>query len=157
MGRILKRKVKGKQNNTLQQDPQDVALAASISPSVVHSPVDSGGEDATFWLGLSPSSPKHPKKLLSKKTKRDGTGKHMASNSESILDVLAAICELSVKHDATFQNISTIEKTTQQGRAQAMAKAKVARATARLPSSSQSAPPRKWINNSEFKQLQNFM
>ena len=55
MGRILKRKGKGKQKNKMLQDPQDMSLAASASSSAVHSPVDSGEEDAKVWFDSSPS------------------------------------------------------------------------------------------------------
>ena len=121
MGRKFKKKGKGKQKNKMLQDPQDMALAASASSSAVHSPVDSGEDDAKVWFDSSPSfhnvtevtEPDTPTKPFSKKTKREETGTAMASNNESILDVMAAIQELSAKHDATFHKISKIEKTTQ--------------------------------------------
>ena len=105
------------------QEPRDAAMAASANTSAMHSPVDSGEEDAKLnWFDSSPSlddnvtavtEPVTPKKPMSKKTKWDDAGKHaMASNGESILDVMAAIRKLSVKHYETFQKISTIEKTT---------------------------------------------
>lgn len=37
----------------------------------------------------------------------------VAKNNDRNMDGLSAIRELSVKHDATFRKISTIEKTTQ--------------------------------------------
>lgn len=53
--------------------------------------------------------PDTPEKPSLKKTKREGSLSR-DQGSESILD---AIRKLSLKHDATFQKIATIEKTTQ--------------------------------------------
>lgn len=58
--------------------------------------------------------PDTPEKPLSKKTKREETGMNTTTgHSESNMDILAAIHKLSLKHDATFQKIFTIEKITQ--------------------------------------------
>lgn len=117
-----KNKSKKQKMQQMQQYSQ-VELTASASSSAYHCPVESGEEDGKTWMDSSPlfevgnitvvTEPDTPTMPLSKKTKRETAVSAMASKSESNVDILAAICELSVMCDATFQKISTIEKTTQ--------------------------------------------
>lgn len=102
----------------MQQDMEVVQLASS---SLIHSSVDSGEEDGKTWFDSSPSldthftvttEPNTPVKPANKKSKREEREMPTYANSENSMDILAAIRELSVKHDATFQKISAIEKTT---------------------------------------------
>lgn len=79
------------------------------------SPAKVEGQDI-IWFDSNPSIteqvkliplPETPVKPLTKKTKREES--HGTVNE----NILAAISKLSLKHDATFQKISAIEKTTQ--------------------------------------------
>lgn len=78
-------------------------------------PAKVGGQDR-IWFDSHPSItenvtliplPETPVKPSSKKTKRE------ESHGNVNEDILAAINKLSLKHDATFQKVSAIEKTTQ--------------------------------------------
>lgn len=120
-------KGKRKSKKKMLQVTRD-GLGANVGASnEYHSPMDSGEDEEGTWVDSSPSlemanldvvtEPVTPVKPLSKKTKRDNavSADAMANGnttSESV-DILAAIRELSVMHDATFQKISTIEKTTE--------------------------------------------
>lgn len=104
------------------QDSEHLALtSANDDSSEILSAVDSGEEDAKIWFDSSPAfdgsialtsvlNPDTPEKPLCKKTKRKESSDKVSDRN---MDVLAAIRELSIKHDATFQKISAIEKTTQ--------------------------------------------
>lgn len=79
------------------------------------SPAKGGGQDM-IWFDSNPSITEQvtliplPDTLVkpsSKKTKRE------ESQGAVNEDILAAISKLSLKHDATFQKVSAIEKTTQ--------------------------------------------
>lgn len=115
---------KGSGKRKLKAMLQDTkGMSASASPSAIHCPAESRKEDAKLWFDSCPTldsnitmvaMPDTPEKPLSKKTKREETGMNTTTgHSESNMDILAAIHKLSLKHDATFQKIFTIEKITQ--------------------------------------------
>lgn len=112
MGRKLKGKAK-------RNSKVATGMATDESSVTNVSPVEAGEEDR-IWFDSSPTLdgkvtlltlPDTPEKPLSKKSKRDESVSH-AVPSKGNEDVLAAIRKLSLKHDASFQKISVIEKTT---------------------------------------------
>lgn len=120
MGKKYKRKSKRKSHVKMLQDTEDMALSANSSAA--QSPVDSAEEDVRIWFDSSPTvendnalssalTPDTPEKPLCKKSKREDS-ENGARNDDKSMDLLSAIRELSIKHDATFQKISAIEKTT---------------------------------------------
>lgn len=110
MGKKLKKR--GKRKSEQKLTPKMEVIQSTSSSA--HSPMDSAEEDGKTWFDSSPSLDTHftvateldtPVKPANKRSKREKTEMSANSNTESSMDILAAIRELSVKHDATFQKI----------------------------------------------------